>query len=81
MRVDNFSTINRKGRLVNRLSTASVDNVKDDREQKINVELYQLQTLRDRALQLTDSGPILRAIQQRREQLIQEKADLLRAQT
>jgi hypothetical protein len=59
-------------------STGIGDISKDDRLAKINVQLYQLNDLRARALQLTESAPLLLAINKRREELLAEKAELLR---
>lgn len=59
---------------MNRKYTEDVDN----REKQIIRELYQLNALKVRALQLTESGPLIAAINRRREELLREKVELLR---
>jgi hypothetical protein len=58
-------------------STAPVDIA--EREKAILRELYQLNDLKARALQLTESAPLLAAIAKRREELLEEKERVLRS--
>lgn len=59
------------------MNSKSTDDV-DNRDKQIIRELYRLHDLKARALQLTESGPLIAAINRRREELLAEKAELLR---